>query len=478
MYWRYKLFLSILALFLVVGACSGDDLIPQQPTPQASAAGMGASVITAVTTVAGPIVDLLNTVVTTPPPGQQSPQLILGVEGPPITIPCELNTFMIVTPTFDDETGALTSVHVVASGCILNEGTVTLNFTADITNIGFPLSPILCDPDGEGPADSLPVPTAFNALINGSFTLAQDSVSVPFTMTNLGMSFSNITYLPDCSITGLRDIVTGVISTTIPVINEQAIFDFGNGSVTFDVDVQDESDLLFMDVDGDITVTTPCFNGSFHMSTATEDGGETLSILEGKTCPTGGKIVLTGGLNETVDFDDPATCSSPACLLPSGGGDGGGGGKVVHAAVSLEAGGTVQLTASAEYECTDPIQDNPCSLQIFDIPGGNRYFQYLSPESTGQCFLFDAVILGPDDEAYHLSGIPNRTFGVVNAGSPIPFATGTVGILNDPSDNSAGETPVGTFEFFEYCDQSEGCPGTPSDGFKGFTIPGTACSSS
>ena len=138
---------------------------------------------------------------------------------------------------------------------------------------------------------------------------------------------------------------------------------------------------------------------------------------------------MTGTLEGTRDAD--GSCSDGS------GGTGGGSAGIVRVVLNFEdpSQATVTVTPSAVYECSDPIADINCELHVFDIPGTDRYFQYLWP--LGTCFGFDAVI-EHQGTAWYLSGEPVRAFGSGDG----PFASGTFMPRLGPGTG-------GTFEFYE-----------------------------
>ncbi len=112
----------------------------------------------------------------------------------------------------------------------------------------------------------------------------------------------------------------------------------------------------------------------------------------------------------------------------------------------------VEVQPCAAFECNLPPDSfSGCTLQVFDIAGTDRFFQFLTPENTGTCFAFEARIQHPNTGVvYDVSGEPQRIFGA----DSVPFATG----IFTGSDGSSG-----TAEFFE------SVPGQA--GFKGFVNP-------
>jgi hypothetical protein len=88
--------------------------------------------------------------------------------------------------------------------------------------------------------------------------------------------------------------------------------------------------------------------------------------------------------------------------------------------------------------CTHEPTGGDCNLEIFDISGDNRYFQYAPNEAGNVCAgLFQATI-EHDGDALDLSGFILRDFGV----GPGPFATGDY--------FRSGSAEYGSFEFHEF----------------------------
>jgi hypothetical protein len=125
------------------------------------------------------------------------------------------------------------------------------------------------------------------------------------------------------------------------------------------------------------------------------------------------------------------------------------------------------VTTCAWFDCQGPT--NGCALQVFDIEGGDRFFQFLTTSAppftvdTNICFAFDFVVDEPGAPgpgqgrglANQISFLTGRQFGVWDPENPTPFASG------DYAYRDGSET-LGTFDFFE-------------DGFMGFTIPAQSC---
>jgi len=150
------------------------------------------------------------------------------------------------------------------------------------------------------------------------------------------------------------------------------------------------------------------------------------------------------GMKGTLEGARDADGSCSAGSGGTGGGSGGGAtcvveeqtGHPVRIVLTFEGSNEVTVTPCAVYECTVPV--NSCELQVFNIPGFDRYFQYLTPITT--CFGVFSVI-EHEGTAWELVGdIPLRPFGEGGTG---PFATG------DFFPRSGTGTGGGTFEFFE-----------------------------
>jgi hypothetical protein len=485
MFRKIKLVSAIFLLFLVTGSCSKDDN-SGGGGPQASPTGMGSQAISASSAVAGPLISLINNIFSSAAQqaNVQSSTQAFGLQHSskqfdgPVSIPCEQGTVVTVTATgVDQSTGLPTGLHVEANPCITNGGAVTLALTAEVTNI----VPSLCG--------DLAVPSSLEAVINGTFTETQDSTSVDFAMNNLKMVFSDIAWRPsDCTITSLTDDVSGVITTALQ--GQTITLDYGTGSLTFIVQVNSDVDPteVTISVSGDMTITSPCYTGTFHIET---DPDVPIKFVEGQILPVEGKVTLTRVSGDpfpdtTVDFADPATRNLPFCIGTIGDGGGGGGTQVacttvntseagpqpghrIHADIFPDGGGEkIGITACAAFECTLPTEGSPCLLQIFDIEGPD-YFQFDTP--MGQCLSFSAGLTDNQDRALQLNtGAPNREFGKFDpnakdelTGEPIedPFASGTV--------SDAQGNPVGIFEFYDY-DRASG-----DFGFKDFIIPNRTC---
>jgi hypothetical protein len=210
----------------------------------------------------------------------------------PTTIQCEEGSI-----DFDPvgDTGFTATIN----NCIENDGTIIAN--GNIT--GAILDITTCNDDG----NILQLPRALNTTTNGTISIDD----VEFSMQNLGMLFTNVTYQPSvCSIASFADKVTGKIGTTDPI---EATFDFLTGSVTFNVTIDDPLDQAIITANGNMSVVTPCFSGSFALNT---DPINPIRIQEGDTCPSSGTVNLTGGLNGTVTYPGACTDPEPICLPP------------------------------------------------------------------------------------------------------------------------------------------------------------------
>ncbi len=223
---------------------------------------------------------------------------------------------------------------------------------------------------------------------------------------------------------------------------------------TFSGDLSGEFTIMVGD-DGSLTGT----------ATTTETGGTVEYPLSGTTSSSGevsfgGDVIGGGSFSGEVMPDGSvagnweseglvgtlsgARGSAESCAAGSGGSGGGGtggggtgGGSEgnVRVVLTFEDTSVVTVTPSAVYECSDPALFS-CELHVFDIPGSDRYFQYLWP--LGTCFSFDAVI-EHEGTAWYLSGEPLRPFGEGGTG---PFATGMF-------YERLGTELGGTFEFYE-----------------------------
>jgi hypothetical protein len=88
--------------------------------------------------------------------------------------------------------------------------------------------------------------------------------------------------------------------------------------------------------------------------------------------------------------------------------------------------------------CTHDPAINGCTLEIYDIEGSNRFFQY---GSAGACLgVFEASIGDDGGNEYFLSGQTQRDFGTGSG----PFATGLY------SETSTGATGTFTFDELEF----------------------------
>ncbi len=159
---------------------------------------------------------------------------------------------------------------------------------------------------------------------------------------------------------------------------------------------------------------------------------------------TGGKDQLCQPDGNGMDGDCPGNNAARFVFTPFGGS------------------GQFTVCASAPFECQTPA--GGCELQVFDIPGTDRFMQFLTTSAPfmvniNVCFAFDFVVDEPGDTGRGLSsafGEPTgRQFGDLNPDSLTPFATG------EYAYRDGGES-LGTFEFYE-------------DGFVGFEIPVRPC---
>ena len=121
----------------------------------------------------------------------------------------------------------------------------------------------------------------------------------------------------------------------------------------------------------------------------------------------------------------------------------------------------------AFFECQDVIPGSGCALQVFDIAGSDRFFQFLTRDvpfvvDINFCFGFDFVIdepgaPGPGEGRGLASSFANLTGRQFGEESTTPFAVGEYGYRDDQTGGS-----LGTFEFFE-------------TGFIGSEIPTRTC---
>ena len=201
-------------------------------------------------------------------------------------------------------------------------------------------------------------------------------------------------------------------------------------------------------------------------------GASTCTCTEG----TGG----TPGERDACDLGGEIPCDQPSrdavceCGRPSNGGTGGtgggcpnNGGNVRFVFAPSGGGAPFTVTTCAWFDCQGPT--NGCALQVFDIDGDDRFFQFLTTSAppftvdTNICFAFDFVVDEPGASGpgqgrgltNQLSFLNGRQFGVWDASNPTPFASG------DYAYRDGSET-LGTFEFFE-------------DDFEGFVIPSRTC---
>jgi hypothetical protein len=115
--------------------------------------------------------------------------------------------------------------------------------------------------------------------------------------------------------------------------------------------------------------------------------------------------------------------------------DGGNGGEeeVLFRMTPDDGGSVFEIRPRASWhEPTDP----PCQLQIYDIEGSDRYFQFATLDDDTCPGVFEAQI-EQGGVVYFVTGTVLRTFGTGSG----PFATGTW----STSDGSRS----GTFQFFE-----------------------------
>lgn len=240
--------------------------------------------------------------------------------------------------------------------------------------------------------------------------------------------------------------------------------DSGSGSVTLTIEHSetDSSIATYTDESGASYQGTVCGNRfSFKggIASSFEESGTFVLNADGtasktstyKETPPG---ICTGTcLDALVRVGDGAVVTDGTCDVE------GLPGHPVRFVLAPDGEAQIELQPCAAFECNLPPDSfSGCVLQVFDIAGTDRFFQFLTPENTGTCFLFDARIQHPDTGVvYDISGDPQRIFGA----DSIPFATG----LFTGSDGSSG-----TVDFFE------SVPGQA--GFKGFVnpIPFTPCS--
>jgi hypothetical protein len=214
--------------------------------------------------------------------------------------------------------------------------------------------------------------------------------------------------------------------------------------------------------------------------------------LGGSTCTCAEETGGTPGERDACDLGGEIPCDQPSsdtvceCGRPPNGGTGGTGGAGGGGGTGGNGGGCPNntrdvrfvftpsnasapfpVTTCAWFDCQGPT--NGCALQVFDIEGGDRFFQFLTTSAppftvdTNICFAFDFVVDEPGAPgpgqgrglANQISFLTGRQFGVWDPENPTPFASG------DYAYRDGSET-LGTFDFFE-------------DGFMGFTIPAQSC---
>jgi hypothetical protein len=250
---------------------------------------------------------------------------------------------------------------------------------------------------------------------------------------------------------------------------------------------------------------TGAVTGTFDVESNEFTGQVTLPLTG--SIPSSGNFTLTGSmppftLNITGAADTDGGVSGNWSLLSSGspagtgtfsggkdesceGGDGngngGGGGdctadglpgKMVRFSFSPFDGAAFDVDVCGAFECQDVIVGSGCALQVFDIAGSDRFFQFLTTTMPFQvninfCFGFDFVVSEPGVEPNQDRGLSSalveltgRQFGVDDG---TPFAQGTYSYR----DGSTFEE-LGTVQFFEFASD---------DGFIGFQLPTQACPS-
>jgi hypothetical protein len=282
-----KLFGVVTLVLLGIGGCGlkddAEDKIGGLGDP--SAQGTGAAAANATAGVADFMTDLLNNLNNVP---ALKPSKTASAFPEPV-VDCSGGGQVTVTGN--------STFTATAANCVENNGTVVVNATINGT-VG---PTVQCtDDDGDGPFD---LATSMTATINGTISIE----GIVFDMTNLGMALSGITYdsSNNCSVAGFTDVITGKISTDDPVEVE---FNFGTGSLTLGVIVDNFSDSVQVTMDGSMSTDTPCADKSFTLATISP-----LVYSSGGTCPVSGQLSLTGGLSGTVTFPDD--CSDPACVF-------------------------------------------------------------------------------------------------------------------------------------------------------------------
>lgn len=109
--------------------------------------------------------------------------------------------------------------------------------------------------------------------------------------------------------------------------------------------------------------------------------------------------------------------------------------RAVQFALLPYSGGEFTITAEA---CTHSPAEGECHLEIFDLAGEDRYFQY-GPQQTGN--VCAGIFEGQIEDAngvYFLSGTVQRQWGTGTG----PFATGTYSEEGNPGGG-------GSFAFHE-----------------------------
>lgn len=288
---KFMLFLLAAAFLVAAGACGVKDKAKDAiPTPEPSASGMGVTAASAAAGVGafmGEFVEQLAAGAVTKSPG--SAKLAMGDR-----VECDN------TPDGYVEVDSVDPFMATAHNCLGNDGEV---FADGTTMSGTLLGTEDCITSDD---TTLNLPSGFDVTLSGPINIG----GVDFTFTGLGMNITGITYGPSsvasdsCAVTGFHNAMTGVLGSSDPV---EVSLDFGTGTVLFDVTV-DEFSVATIDMNGMITVSTPCFNGSFDILTV-----QSMVFPPGSTCPTSGQLSLSGGAVGDVFF--PEDCDNPACLL-------------------------------------------------------------------------------------------------------------------------------------------------------------------
>jgi hypothetical protein len=289
---KIMLFLLAAAFLVAAGACGVSSKKDKIPSPQASAKGMGVTAATAaagVGTFMADFVEQLAAAAAVPKSPVSAKALMAGER-----LDCDN------APDGYVSVDSVVPFMATAHNCYGNDYQV---FADGTTMSGTLLGTVDCITTDN---TTLTLPTDFSVTLNGPINIG----GVDFTFTGLGMNITGITYGPSqvasdsCAVTEFHNAMTGVLGSSDPV---EVSLDFGTGTVLFDVTV-DQSSTATIDMKGAMTLSTPCFNGSFNILTV-----DSMVFPPGSTCPVSGHLQLTGDAVGDVIFPDD--CDSPACVL-------------------------------------------------------------------------------------------------------------------------------------------------------------------